>query len=123
MLDPTLREILDDLLSEARIPRIAMVNYTGDGATSLVVSLGDVKWTPKLVILLIDGTAAATQPVHIKTSLHGATLCQLITDADVDIIDNAIIALAAGSFTVDDAGTDSHPNKNTIDYMAIAIGW
>ena len=123
MLDPTLRQILDDKLSEAQIPRIAMVNYTGDGATSLVVSLGDIKWTPKLLIILIDGTAAANQPVHIKTSLHAATLCQLIADADVDIIDNAIIALAAGSFTVDDAGSDAHPNKNTVDYIAIALGW
>jgi len=122
MLDPTLRLILDDKLSEAHISRMVIINYTGDGATSLVVSLGDVKWTPVLVVIMIDGTAAATQPVHIKTSLHGATLCQLITDADVDIIDDAIIALGAGSFTVDDAGTDSHPNKNTVTYIAIAFG-
>lgn len=75
MLNPTLRAILDDTLSAAMIPRVAMVNYTGDGATSQVIPLGpDVKWTPKLVIIMIDGTAAATQPVHIKTSLHGVHL-------------------------------------------------
>lgn len=124
MLDPKLRAILDDTLSVAMIPRVAMVNYTGNGGTSQVVSLGaDVDWTPKLLLIMIDGTAAATQPVHIKSSLHGATLCQIIADADVDIIDNAIIALAAGSFTVDDAGGDAHPNKNTVVYIAIALGW
>ena len=123
MLDPTLRQILDDTLSEARIPRIAMVNYTGDGATSLVVSLGDVKWTPKLLIIMVDGAASAGNPILYKTSLHAATLCQVSIDGDTDIVDNAIIALAVGSFTVDDAGTDAHPNKNTVVYIAIALGW
>ncbi len=123
MSDPTLREILDDALSEARIPRIAMINYTGDGAVSLVVSLGDVKWTPKLLVIMVDGTAATGLPIYIKTSLHGATLCQLLVDSDTDIVDNAIIALGVGSFTVDDAAGDSHPNKLNEVYMAIAIGW
>ena len=48
MSDPTIRDILDDTLSEAQIPRMAIINYTGDGTTSMVVSLGpNVKWTVK----------------------------------------------------------------------------
>jgi len=122
--DPTIQEIISDTLSQIGIPRMVVGNYTGDGSTSLVVSLGaNITWTPKLVIIMVDGTAGVGNPIFFKTSLHAATLAQNSVDSDTDIVDNAVIALAAGSFTVDDAGTDSHPNKNTIVYQYIAFGW
>ena len=37
-------------------------------------------------------------------------------------LDNRIIALASGSFTVDDDGVNAHPNQNTIVYNYLAIG-
>ena len=39
-----------------------------------------------------------------------------------NIRDNGIIAFGSGSFTVDDAGTDSHPNANGETYHYLAMG-
>ena len=62
-------------------------------------------------------------PIYEKTSLHDTTLCQEIIDAATGIVDDAIIALGVGSFTVDDTGSDAHPNKLNQVYQAIAFGW
>jgi len=40
----------------------------------------------------------------------------------VQTADNQIIALGADGFTVDDAGVDAHPNKNTQAYHYLALG-
>lgn len=100
------------------ICRIKVVTYQGDGATSKEVDVGF-----KLLYVRIwnDVNATVSMPVYEKVDEMNTTMAWLSLDGDTDIVDNAIIALGT-SFTVDDAGSDSHPNKNGVNYIALCLG-
>lgn len=118
--DPKIREVLDNLMTEAMVCRIKLGTYTGDGATSLAIT--GVGFAPKYVRIWVGDTAGAGKSVLEKMTGLGATLAFLDLDGDTDIVDNAIIALGTDGFTVDDAGADSHPNKNTQAYIYMCLG-
>ena len=108
--------------------------YTGDGATSQVISLADSSIVVKYVKTvqrvtseqnsedksitettdtIVDDNASGISVTH---NSHGSVAEQHTYD------NNAIIAVGTGSFTVDDNGADSHPNKNSQVYNYLVIG-
>ena len=108
---------------------IAAGTYTGNGATSNVAVTG-MGFTPKWVkIWHIDASAShriyeteTTASIMATTSDKRSVINTGSVASQPNIVDNAIIALGSGSFTVDDAGSDSHPNKNGETYHYLAIG-
>lgn len=103
----------------ANVCHIETGTYTGDGATSKAITTA---FDPKYVRIWLVDTAGAGKAVYEKSSDFGSTLASLDIDGDTDIVDNAIIALGTLSFTVDDAGSDAHPNKNTQAYCYLILG-
>lgn len=101
--------------------------YTGDGATSLAIT--GVGFAPKFVMVSKRQTSFANL---------GAQEFMISTDQIVDdgasgggfsfgggqtaFYENAIIALGADGFTVDDAGTDLSPNKASVVYNYLCLG-
>ena len=102
------------------ICRIKTGTYTGDGSTSYAVT--GIGFLPKYVRIWLDGNAAVSTPVYEKSTEHNTTMAVLDLDADTDTVDNAVIALGGDGFTVDDAGTDAHPNKNAQAYCYLCLG-
>jgi len=101
--------------------------YTGDGSTSLAVT--GLGFTPKWVKiwhLTASGhqvyAVETTASIMATTSDKRSVLTYSGNANETSLVDNAIIALSAGSFTVDDAGSDSHPNKASETYHYLAIG-
>jgi len=93
-------------------------SYTGNGATSQVISGLGV--TPKSVLITaadVVGNAAFQFYTTTQMLARDADgLAVKSTPSAQSFVENAIIALSSGSFTVDDAGADSDPNKNSQAY-------
>lgn len=109
--------------------KIVTGSYTGDGATSQAIS--GLGITPKFVWITRRLTANGdfntgeviwTTDVIIDDIAAGAAVNVENGAGVVAIVDDAIIALASDSFTVDDNGTDADPNANTVVYNYVAIG-
>ena len=100
--------------------RIYSGQYTGDGATSQAIT--GVGFQPMFIKIWVDGGAAAGSPTFEKTDNFDTTIASHDLDGDTDLVDNAVIAIGTDGFTVDDAGADAHPNKNTIVYNFICLG-
>ena len=107
---------------------IATGTYTGDGATTKnITGLG---FTPKWVkVWHIDASAThriyeveTTASIMATTSDKRTVYYSSSVVGNPNIRDNGIIAFGSGSFTVDDAGTDSHPNANGETYHYLAMG-
>jgi len=101
--------------------------YTGDGATSQAISLSNTALTAKYILITDRTTSggAGRNPYYTTDTIiddNAAGMAMKITSNGVDSAINAIIAFAAGSFTVDDAGSDSHPNKNGQVYNYYVVG-
>lgn len=101
--------------------------YTGDGATSQAIS--GLGITPKYVRIWEQGAdtdsvfMCETTPDMIDDDADGMAATALpLTFLYPYLADNQIIALASGSFTVDDGGSDFNPNTNTVIYNYMAIG-
>jgi len=98
--------------------------YTGDGTTSKAIT--GVGFEPKLVWIWeqeTDGsesTAYFTTDTIIDNDPDGMAIKE--TSGDHSAQDNGIIAISSDGFTVDDAGADAHPNKNTQVYDFMCIG-
>jgi len=100
-------------------------SYTGDGATSKAIT--GVGFTVKYLRIWIRATTAAAQTANaiqetsdVIIDDNAAGLTWSVSDATTII--NAIIVLGSDGFTVDDAGIDSHPNKNSQVYNYLALG-
>ena len=110
-------------------------SYTGDGATSMqVTGLGitpkyikiwvrhttnsDVVGALETADVIIDDIAAGAG-INITGSLDGGFGNNSTTG---DIVDDTVIAVGSGFFTVDDNGGDVHPNKNGTVYNFMTIG-
>jgi hypothetical protein len=100
--------------------------YTGDGATSQAIT--GVGIQVKYLIISPVGTdeAAAvviwTSDTIIDDDAQGFAILEDPSNSNEhSYADNAIIALGSDGFTVDDAGSDSHPNKASTTYNYIAF--
>ena len=108
---------------------IAAGTYTGNGATSNVAVTG-MGFTPKWVkiwhldpgeshpVFVMETTASIMATTSDKRTVYYSSSVV----GNPNIRDNGIIAFGSGSFTVDDAGTDSHPNANGETYHYLAMG-
>jgi len=101
--------------------QIDVGTYTGDGATSQAIT--GVGFTPKYVRIWERETSGAVVVYETTTTIidddaQGAAV--LISTLNVN--SSAIIALGSDGFTVDDNGSDAHPNKNSQVYNYLAIG-
>lgn len=107
--------------------QIATGTYTGDGGTSK--SITGVGFQPKFVMIArASGGTQFAQDNDISivfTSLLSAAGVAIGWDSGgSDFADrsDAITALGSDGFTVDDAGSDQHPNKSGVTYAYVAIG-
>ena len=100
--------------------------YTGDGSTDQGIT--GVGFQPKYVkIWTRDTTDGNTIKVFETTDTivddHASGLaCQHVAAGGHKVTANAIISLDGDGFSVDDAGSDGHPNTNgqTYNYMCLA---
>jgi len=107
--------------------RIATGTYTGDGATSQGIT--GIGFQPKYVKVWERRTSGGnsvpmyeTTDTIIDDNANGIAIEYDTTDDRFESVENAIISLDSDGFTVDDAGTDSDPNKNTVVYNYLAMG-
>lgn len=106
--------------------RIATGSYTGDGATSLAIT--GLGFAPKFVWINQRQTSSGSATVSVFT--HSAIIDDNANGGAIKIVAagtqtfeaDAIIALGSDGFTVDDAGTNAHPNVSGTVYNFVAIG-
>lgn len=104
--------------------------YTGDGTTSQVISGLGV--TPRRVTIskaiADEGTDYGPHEIIWSTdkivddNAAGVAVSLIGTAGGWDSRLNKILAMASGSFTVDDSGGDQDPNANTIVYNFVVEG-
>jgi len=108
---------------------MATGTYTGDGSTSMAVT--GVGFTVKMVYITERETSSAnaesksvvwTSDVIVDDEASGMAINIDKGGGVTETRTNAIIALGADGFTVDDAGSDGHPNKDGQVYNYWAIG-
>ena len=124
-----LRDNISDL--DGRIFEMETGSYTGDGTLSKVVSLS-ASFTVTYVKIWPQETADAqtdhifeTTDAIIDDNVNGmAWKHNSVTGGGIGHVSvtHAIIALGAGSFTVDDAGGNLHPNNDGHTYNYVAMG-
>lgn len=110
---------------ELAFAEITTGTYTGDGSTSQ--SITGIGFQPVFVYIVPRETSDGTNVPPIFTTdqivddnANGGAI-QLGQSAHQFVI-NRIISLDSDGFTVDDAGADEHPNKNTQVYNYMVIG-
>lgn len=97
--------------------KIATGSFTGDGSTSKAIT--GVGFLPTVVAVF--AVANPSSGNHwIKTAAMASTTAAKIDGFSTST--DAIIALGADGFTVDDGGADLHPNKSGNTYYWIALG-
>ncbi len=98
--------------------QLATGTYTGDGSTDQGIS--GIGFAPEFVWVAYDAAAASDSASYIWFTDMGDNKC--IKLASGNIVADAIISGDADGFTVDDGGSDEHPNKNSATYNYICIG-
>ena len=124
-LNTYLRDNISDL--DSRIFEAKTGTYQGDGATSQAIT--GVGFQVIYVKIWNQVTAAGAQESFETTTeivadnaSGGAYTDENVPAGGHAFAINAIISLGADGFTVDDAGSDEHPNKNGITYNYYAVG-
>lgn len=112
-------EHLESGVHVAEMCRIKTGSYTGDG--SIDQGITGVGFQPKFVKIWIKATGAGNQGWE-KLDQGWTTYAYFIASNDYIDIDDAVISLDADGFSVDDAGTDEHPNHDTELYSYLALG-
>lgn len=102
--------------------RIATGTYTGDGTVSQTIT--GVGFRPKFVKIWVHATSGISRNIFEKSDTMDATRSarHLSSGGHFAGIVDALIALGADGFTVDDNGSDIDPNKDTEVYDYIAWG-
>ena len=115
-----------------KMSRIHTAEYTGNGATSQGIT--GVGFSPKFVLINAKKTSADGTPedyslvystdIVVDDVSGGAAWSTQQNNSVPDwaLIGSQIISIDSDGFTVDDAGTDTHPNKNSQVYNYLAIG-
>jgi hypothetical protein len=99
--------------------------YTGNGGVSQAISLSNSNLTPK-VIMIVD-RPGSEEDCHFWVWMDDswgqyAFVIQKGGNSVNKFLDNRIIATAAGSFRVDDDGSDLDPNQNNEVYSYVVWG-
>jgi hypothetical protein len=102
--------------------------YTGDGGTTHAIT--GLTGTPKLVLIWrsVASAVAWVDRDFIGTTSsmvnnHGSGLAWSINKQATgpSWVTDSIIAVGAGNFTVDDGGSDAHPNKSSQVYEYFVV--
>ncbi len=91
--------------------------YTGNGSTGQAIT--GIGFAPKYVAIWIHPVSATAQKYEKVDQSWGDYAINVFGHAAAL---NLINTLDADGFTVDDAGTDAHPNKNNQVYDYLVIG-
>ena len=103
--------------------QIATGSYTGDGSTSKAIT--GVGFAPKFVKIWMAyaaGNLIAIETTDLLVAVDANGVAHKHEGGTHSQIKNAIISLDADGFTVDDAGTDSHPNTTGGAYTYLCLG-
>lgn len=109
-----------------RFVRIKTGTYEGDGEESHAIT--GVGFEPKVVWVFEHVTAESNINLYLKTDQFDTeyALRMLSTSggstSNFRLLDNRLISLDSDGFTVDDDGSDQHPNKDGQAYDYIAFG-
>ena len=119
-LNTFLRDNLDDLQSNKVVMKTG--TYTGDGEVSQAIT--GIGFTPVFIRIWHKETVGniAMEIIEATDAIVGDGVSMAIRGQDVQTRDNRIIAVGADGFTVDDGGTDQHPNKNEQVYNYLVFG-
>lgn len=107
--------------------QIATGTYTGNGSTSQAIT--GVGFQPKFLLIIrgsgstplsLDGDVAFA--IDAQLSEDGRSVIWNSSQSRFDRDTDAITALGADGFTVDDDGADRSPNANGYTYTYVAIG-
>ena len=111
--------------------RVAVGSYTGDGTTSQAIT--GVGFPVKHIMIfqmsnVDDGLSGARAVSWTNTTqISGSAAGQAVTLDNGSgrglNIQSAIIALGSDGFTVDDAGSNEHPNKSSQVYNFTCFGY
>ena len=116
------RDNFSDLQTNKAVVYIG--TYTGNGSTGQAIS--GVGFTPKYLSISNSptdgsgGTTLTTNTLYVDDAATGLAL--KLTAAVYEGKADNIKSIDADGFTVSDAGTDEHPNKNGETYYYLAIG-
>lgn len=103
--------------------RIETGTYSGDGGASKVISLADATLTPMyLIVYQYSASESADRWRFSKSNQDHADICYVDDPADHDLLDDRLIGLAQGQFTVSDQSGDVDPNNNGRTYIYVVIG-
>lgn len=108
------------LQGSARLAQMKYLLYTGDGTTSQAIT--GAGFQPLKVEILRTVESGTEVELYVGYAALGDDNClvhQNAAGAEHKNRSDKIISLDADGFTVDDAGGDNHPNKNTKEYVAI----
>lgn len=115
------------VVGNSNVALIATGSYTGDGTTSLAIT--GVGFTPNYLRIWVRKTSGGlitqifeTTDTIIDDNASGMAINYDDTANQHESAINAIISLDSDGFTVDDAGSDSHPNKSGEVYNFVAMG-
>ena len=96
--------------------------YTGDGSTAQTITgLGFTPAFGKVWYRVAHGNVSNVYETTTEIIAHNAEGLAL-RPSDATMYYDTITAFGSGSFTVDDHGADSHPNKNGVVYCYLMIG-
>ena len=97
-------------------------SYTGDGSTGQAISLSDASLVIKMLWIFRRPAGEDDTPTYVKFAASwGDYSAQWGSGFTKMFLDNRVNSVGTGTFTVDDDGGDSHPNKNgdTYDYLVV----
>jgi len=100
--------------------RMKTGTYTGDGSESHAIT--GVGFRPKEVTIYQHHTSEGGTEVYVKSDQMATTYCIRFRATDTNVVDDCVLSLDADGFTVDDAGSDTNPNKDTRVYDYVAFG-
>lgn len=117
------RELFDAILRLSNVCFMRTGSYTGDGSTGQAIT--GLGFAPKYVKVWTHPASETDMYVFEKVDqtwgdyavLHGVTATH-----EHQSVDNRINSLDADGFTVDDDGSDTHPNKNEQVYDYLVLG-
>ena len=101
--------------------KIKTGTYTGDGSTGQAIT--GIGFQPKKTSIRPHLTSGAGNEEFVKTDQHTNDLCfhHKASGPHEDLADR-INSLDSDGFTVEDAGSDQHPNKNAQVYDFLCLG-
>lgn len=108
-------------IAAKQLCRIMTGTYTGDGTISQ--SITGIGFTVKFVYIVpYLETASDDWPIYLRwTTFFGDLSAEHWTN-QTNLLASAIISLDSDGFTVDDRGTNQHPNKSDQLYAYVALG-